>query len=191
MWILLDNYDSFTHILHHYLMALHEPIIIVKNDEYLLHEFIALDPECIILGPGPKRPEDAGILMEVVEEYLGKIPLLGVCLGHQALGTYLGGSLEKAIYPMHGKTSSLTLASKDTYWSVLENLEVMRYHSLIIKNLEQINSVEVLAYAKDDQALMLFKSEVNKCFGIQFHPESIGTKDGAHILDLWFKWAFK
>lgn len=192
MWLLIDNYDSFTYILHHYLCMLHPQVEVVKNDAITIAEITNLNPECIILSPGPQRPLNAGITMQVVAHFIGKIPILGVCLGHQALGEYLGAQLVKADFPMHGKSSVIQLTDKASHLLALpKQMEIMRYHSLILKNYESIHEFEPLAFANDDGALMMFCSTQYKCFGIQFHPESIGTKDGLYILKAWQQWMFQ
>jgi anthranilate synthase component 2 len=190
MWVLIDNYDSFTHILCHYLKSLHEDILVVKNDEISVLELTQLAPQVVILSPGPQRPQNAGITMQVIEAFIGKIPILGVCLGHQALGEYLGAHLVHAQYPMHGKQSTIRLIEASNILGLPPEMEVMRYHSLVLEQYEKIIDITPLALAADDASLMMFYSNRFRCFGIQFHPESVGTPKGMEILKCWQEWAF-
>lgn len=191
MWVLIDNYDSFTYMLHHYLLQLHRDILVIKNDAITISELVEINPSCIIISPGPKRPVDAGIIMDLIAHFIGKIPILGICLGHQALGEYLGAKLIKASAPVHGKTSIVKMKNNFTGFEDLNEFVVMRYHSLILSEYEKIDGFEALGYTVDDDALMLFKHGQLKCFGMQFHPESIGTPKGIELLTAWYVWAFK
>lgn len=190
MWVLIDNYDSFTYILHHYLLQLHDDIKVYKNDEVTSRQLKEMQPEAIVISPGPGKPAEAGVTMEAIEQFIGVVPILGVCLGHQALGEYLGAKLAYAQYPMHGKQSSVEMAVEAKTFGLTEEMTVMRYHSLVLTDFEGLNQLTPLGYATDDGSLMLFCSPAYKCFGIQFHPESIGTTEGMQLLEKWYRWAF-
>lgn len=183
MWILIDNYDSFTHILGHYLLELGADIRIYRNDEINIQQIRQLNPQRIIISPGPETPVKAGICMDVLQAFHQLKPILGICLGHQAIGTYFGAELVHAPYPMHGKTSIVTHNHHPIFSSIPNTFEVMRYHSLIVKNLPQ--SLNLLAKANDDQSIMALAHQKFPCVGIQFHPESVGTFHGKQILKNW------
>lgn len=190
MWVLIDNYDSFTHILLHYLQQLHKNIRVYKNDEITVSDLALLQPAAIIISPGPGRPSDAGITMDMIHRFIGKIPILGICLGHQALGEYLGARLVHATFPMHGKQSRISFFSGTGVFRFVSPATVMRYHSLVLEDYEGMEGFVPLAYADDDQALMMFFHPLYKCWGIQFHPESVGTEQGITYLRIWYRWAF-
>ena len=185
MWILIDNYDSFTHILHHYLLQLHPNVLVFRNDAITLDELIALNPERIILSPGPQTPLEAGITNEVVRHFVPKIPILGICLGHQALGVYFGAKLNKANRPVHGSTSTIIHNHDILFNGISKHFEAMRYHSLIIEDFDNTDIVP-LAFSEDEE-LMVFKHRIYPATGIQFHPESILTKNGAQLLYNWME----
>jgi anthranilate synthase/aminodeoxychorismate synthase-like glutamine amidotransferase len=182
MWALLDNYDSFTYILHHYLLQLHKEVIVFKNDAIEVSDLIRLKPKRLIVSPGPKRPQDAGITMEAIRQLHDKIPILGVCLGHQALGQFFGAELVKG-HPMHGKTSTLHHQQKDFFANIPSCIQVMRYHSLVLQNWENTGIVP-LAFS-DTMELMAFCHPVFPCVGLQFHPESVLTEFGFEMLENW------
>lgn len=186
MWALIDNYDSFTYILHHYLLQLGNECMVHRNDEITLEELIALNPSRLIISPGPETPLQAGITMQAVAHFADKIPVLGVCLGHQALGMHFGAQLVHAPYPMHGKNSSVTHTSHPLFGGISNPFTVMRYHSLAINHLNG-TGLQSIAVADDDGAIMALAHETLPCIGIQFHPESIGTPDGLQILKNWAK----
>lgn len=188
MWILIDNYDSFTHILGHYLLELGADIRIFRNDEISIQQIKQLNPQRIIISPGPETPVKAGICMDVIHEFHQQIPILGICLGHQAIGTYFGAELLHAPFPMHGKTSLITHNYHQLFSSIPTTFEVMRYHSLIVKNLPQ--SLAEIAISNDDQSIMALAHKIFPSIGIQFHPESIGTFHGKQILKNWADWIF-
>lgn len=184
MWLLIDNYDSFSHMLLDYLCQIHETVVCIQNDTHNLPEIIALQPERIILSPGPKDPNHAGITMEVIAHFHDKIPILGVCLGHQALAQFLGAKVQRAVYPMHGKTSIIKHSQKGIFVDMPTTIEVMRYHSLVVENVEQ-TGIEPWAYAMDDNSLMAFGHQKYPIVGLQFHPESALTPDGLALLKSW------
>jgi len=185
MWILIDNYDSFSHILWHYLLAVHEEVQVVRNDALPLATIIEMQPERIILSPGPCTPQESGLTMPVVEYFFDKIPLLGICLGHQALGMFYGGKLCHAQAPVHGKTSIIHQTSPHPLFKdIPDSFEVMRYHSLIIETTGN-EALLPLAFSEKDQALMAFTHKQYPSIGIQFHPESVMTAHGMQMIQNW------
>ncbi len=184
MWILLDNYDSFTYILHDYLLQTGHECKVYRNDELTVAELAALDPERLIISPGPETPLQAGITLEVIKYFHDKIPILGVCLGHQALGMFFGGELVHIPYPMHGKMSEVVHNRHELFNNIESPCTVMRYHSLAIEGLEN-TGLKVIASSNDDNVVMAVAHEQFPCIGIQFHPESIGTDTGLQMLRNW------
>lgn len=185
MYLLIDNYDSFTYILRDYILQLGEECIVCKNDEISVEEIKQLNPSRIIISPGPETPLQAGICMEVIDTFHQMIPILGICLGHQALGMYFGAKLVHAPYPMHGKTSPVIHQPHPIFENIASPFEVMRYHSLVIENLSAC--LKNIAVSTDDHCNMAIAHESYPCIGVQFHPESIGTKEGLQLLKNWQK----
>ncbi|MBA3829711.1 MAG: aminodeoxychorismate/anthranilate synthase component II [Taibaiella sp.] len=183
MWVLIDNYDSFTYILHHYLLLTGNECTVYHNDELSISQLSALDPERIIISPGPETPLQAGISMGVVKHFHKRIPILGVCLGHQAIGMHFGAKLAHAAYPMHGKTSSMYHAGHPLFTGIASPFTAMRYHSLIIEHLEG-TGLSSIAHT-DDGTIMAVAHQQYPCIGIQFHPESILTGCGQQMLNNW------
>lgn len=183
MWVLLDNYDSFTYILHHYLLQTGNDCAVYRNDELTVQQLIDINPSRIIISPGPETPLQAGICMDVIAHFHDKIPILGVCLGHQALGMYFGAKLAHAKEPMHGKTSEVTHNGHKLFDGISSPFTVMRYHSLVIDETERTD-LQPIAHTTDG-TLMAFTHEKFPCTGIQFHPESVGTADGLRLLKNW------
>ncbi|MDZ5473752.1 aminodeoxychorismate/anthranilate synthase component II [Bacillus sp. 31A1R] len=182
MILLIDNYDSFTYNLYQYLGQLGKEVMVKRNDEITLSEIENLKPEAIVLSPGPGRPENAGICIEVIRTFYRTIPILGICLGHQAIGYCLGGKIEKAEKIMHGKVSKLTHSGSNLFQYLSQPLDVMRYHSLVIKKGTLPGAIKVTAKSMDDQEIMAIKHEKYPLYGLQFHPESVGTTTGLQIL---------
>jgi anthranilate synthase/aminodeoxychorismate synthase-like glutamine amidotransferase len=185
MWILIDNYDSFTHILHHYLLQLNTDVRVLRNDAVSLEEVITLAPERIIISPGPQTPLEAGITSDIITYFVSKIPILGICLGHQALGMYFGARLNKALQPVHGNTASIFHNQDELFKDIPQSFLAMRYHSLIIDNYSNTDIVP-LAFT-DEHELMAFKHKIYPATGIQFHPESILTEFGLQLLQNWHR----
>jgi anthranilate synthase component II len=185
--LLIDNYDSFTYNLYDYLSQLGAVCRLVRNDETDLKTLCqyAEQADALVLSPGPKRPENAGLLMQLVAEIWNKKPILGVCLGHQALCEYFGARLCYAKQQMHGKTSYLQHNQKGIFEHLSEQLQVMRYHSLIIEDLPEC--LEATAYSLDTQELMAFQHKNLPLVGVQFHPESIESPEGLKMLSNWLK----
>lgn len=184
MWILLDNYDSFTYILHDYLLQTKHECKVYSNDELTVEELAALNPERLIISPGPETPLQAGITLEAIKYFHDKIPILGVCLGHQALGMFFGAQLMHIPYPMHGKTSLVQHNNHPLFKNIASPCTVMRYHSLGIEELES-TGLQTIATSTDDNIIMAIAHERYPCIGIQFHPESIGTDTGLQMLRNW------
>ncbi len=186
MWILLDNYDSFTWILHHYLLLTGNECTVLRNDEVTVEELEAMRPERLIISPGPETPLQAGICMEAIACFHDRIPVLGVCLGHQALGMYFGAKLVHAPYPMHGKVSEVTHDGSSLFNDIPSPFNVMRYHSLVLENLEN-TGLTATARTTDDSTIAAIQHKIYPCTGIQFHPESVGTEYGQQLLNNWAK----
>jgi anthranilate synthase/aminodeoxychorismate synthase-like glutamine amidotransferase len=186
MWVLIDNYDSFTYILHDYLLQAAPGVDcpVYRNDEITIDKLKELSPQRIIISPGPETPLQAGITIKLIEEFHTSTPILGICLGHQALGMYFGGELVHAPYPMHGKTSEMTHTGHSLFKDIASPFTAMRYHSLSVEKLEG-TELEPLAWSTDDSTIMALVHKRFPCVGIQFHPESIGTDEGLHILRNW------
>ncbi|RYD52855.1 MAG: aminodeoxychorismate/anthranilate synthase component II [Sphingobacteriales bacterium] len=189
MWILLDNRDSFTHILHHsLLLAGADDCQVVSSHEISVEGLIALNPERLIISPGPETPHQAGITMAALAHFVEKIPVLGICLGHQAIGLHFGAQLVKAPTPMHGFKSWVRPEQPHPLFEGLPHpFEVMRYHSLALEGLSGTGLIP-MAYTTDDHSLQVMVHETFPCTGIQFHPESIGTPQGLQLLQNWVRW---
>lgn len=184
MILLFDNYDSFTYNLYQYLGDITTDIKVVRNDEYTPEELIAMNPSHIILSPGPKRPDEAGCMEELIRKAAGKIPILGICLGHQGIGEVYGGKVVLAPYMAHGKTSEVTIDTKNCplFRGLPERITVGRYHSLVVEP-DSYSDELVAAAATDDHILMALAHREYPLYGIQFHPESILTPEGHKILE--------
>lgn len=187
MILLIDNYDSFTFNLFQYLGELGEEIKVVRNDQLTLQDIEQLNPEAIVLSPGPGKPENAGICVDVIKHFYQKLPILGICLGHQAIGYAFGATVEKAQKIMHGKVSNLKHTGEDLFEYLPQPVEVMRYHSLIIKGGTLPEDFKVLAKSMDDHEIMAIKHAYFPLYGLQFHPESIGTAVGKQLLKNFLK----
>lgn len=183
MILLIDNYDSFTFNLYQYLGELGQEIKVIRNDQITVEEIEKLDPDAIVLSPGPGRPEQAGVIVEVIQQFYRKLPILGICLGHQAIGYAFGAKIEKAKKIMHGKVSNLKHNGSQLFQYMPQPISIMRYHSLIIQSGTLPGSFKVLARSMDDNEIMAIKHEDYSLYGLQFHPESVGTDLGKRILE--------
>jgi anthranilate synthase/aminodeoxychorismate synthase-like glutamine amidotransferase len=183
MILLLDNYDSFTYNLYDYFCRLQAEVRVITNDHYKLPEIVAMQPSALVISPGPGRPVDSGITMELVEYFHNKLPILGICLGHQALGEFFGAGLVKSPYPMHGKTSMVNHNGDVVFKGIPAQFEVMRYHSLELENLEG-KYLQTIA-STSEGTIMAMKHHTLPLYGLQFHPESILTPDGLKLLENW------
>jgi len=182
MVFVLDNYDSFTYNLVQYLGELGADVTVRRNDEVTVDEIIALEPERIVLSPGPGRPEDAGVMMDVIRRMGEKTPIFGVCLGHQAIGAVFGGSVVRASAPMHGKTSTITHNSRGVFTGLTAPFDASRYHSLVVSEAGFPGELEITARTQDEGVIMGLRHRTWPVHGVQFHPESILTGEGRRIL---------
>ncbi|MDP4086391.1 MAG: aminodeoxychorismate/anthranilate synthase component II [Bacillota bacterium] len=182
MILLIDNFDSFTFNLYQYLGELGMEVKVVRNNQVTFKDIEELNPTAIILSPGPGKPEDAGICVEVVQRFYKAIPILGICLGHQAIGYAFGAKISQANNIKHGKTSMITHKGNDIFEYLSNPLEVMRYHSLSINIVNFPKDLEVTAKSMEDREIMAIQHRIYPVFGLQFHPESIGTPMGKQML---------
>jgi len=184
MLLVIDNYDSFTFNLVQYFGELGAEPQVVRNDTITLDEIAALAPRAIVLGPGPGTPRDAGVTIPVIERFGATIPMLGVCLGHQAIGEAYGGTVIRAPRGvMHGKTSPIKHDGTGLFDGIAAPVEVMRYHSLVVRHSDLPAALEVTATALDDPTeIHALRHRTHPVVGVQFHPESIGTADGRRML---------
>ncbi len=182
MVIVIDNYDSFTYNLVQYLGELGAEIRVVRNDAMTVGEVAAAQPDRIVISPGPGRPEQAGITMSVIRELGGRMPLLGVCLGHQAIGAVFGARVVRAAAPMHGKTSTIEHDGIGVFRGIDGPFVASRYHSLIVADADLPPELEVSARTRDDGTIMGLRHRTRPIHGVQFHPESILTGEGRRIL---------
>jgi len=183
MWVLIDNYDSFTWILQHYLLQTGNECLVFRNDEITVNELEQLSPDRLIISPGPETPLQAGITMQAIERFCDRIPILGVCLGHQALGMHFGAVLKHAGYPMHGKVSAITHRQHPLFNNIPTTCNVMRYHSLVIDRLGG-TGLDCIAETEDGTVMAAAHTHL-PCVGVQFHPESVGTEYGLKLLQNW------
>ena len=182
MTLLIDNYDSFTWNLAHRLGELGAPVKVVRNDAMSVDEIDRLAPDRLVISPGPGRPETAGISVDALRRFTGRIPILGVCLGHQALAVAFGGRVERAAVPMHGKTSIIAHEGTHLFAGLGGQLEAGRYHSLVIPPDGLPTAFVRSAWAVSDGTVMGVRHERLPVFGVQFHPESVLTPVGQRLL---------
>ncbi len=182
MVLVIDNYDSFTYNLVQYLGELGATLQVRRNDEVTVEEVVALRPEKILISPGPGRPESAGVSLEVRRRLGAGTPILGVCLGHQAIGMAYGGTVCRADAPMHGKISTIEHDGKGVFAGITAPFEAGRYHSLMIAADDVPADLEVAARTKEDGTIMAVRHRTHPVHGVQFHPESVLTNEGRRIL---------
>jgi anthranilate synthase/aminodeoxychorismate synthase-like glutamine amidotransferase len=183
MLFVIDNYDSFTYNLVQYFGELKAQLKVFRNDAITISQIKKLKPQHIVISPGPGRPEDAGISVELIKEFSGKVPILGVCLGHQAIGYAYGGKIVHAKRLMHGKTSLIKHDGKDIFRGVENPFQATRYHSLVVDAKTLPGDLKVTAWTKDkDREIMGLRHKIFPVWGVQFHPESILTASGKDIL---------
>ncbi len=181
MILVIDNYDSFTYNLVQYLGELGAELQTYRNDKITIDEIKKLNPEKILISPGPGYPKDAGISIPLVKEFAGKVPILGVCLGHQAIGEAFGGHIVQAKRFMHGKTSQIHHDGKTIFKGLPDPFTATRYHSLLVEKASLPDCLEISAWTDQDEIMGLRHKEY-KVEGIQFHPESILTTEGKKLL---------
>nr|YP_009391985.1 Anthranilate synthase component II [Periphykon beckeri]ARW60333.1 Anthranilate synthase component II [Periphykon beckeri] len=182
MVIIIDNYDSFTQNLAQHIGALGYKIKIARNDELSIQDIDQLNPTHIILSPGPGRPEDSKICLKIIHYYSNKIPILGICLGHQAIGYINGGIIQKLSQPMHGKVSTIIHNQKDIFKDIKTSFSASRYHSLIIDSKKVPQNLEITAWTRDGIIMGCRHRIYRQLRGIQFHPESLWTNEGKTII---------
>ncbi|MBF0122246.1 MAG: aminodeoxychorismate/anthranilate synthase component II [Candidatus Omnitrophica bacterium] len=183
MILMIDNYDSFTYNIVQYFGELGAKVKVYRNDAITVDQIKALNPGRIVVSPGPSNPEHAGISVDVIREFAGKISILGVCLGHQAIGYAFGGKIVRAKNLMHGKTSRIKHDEKGLFTGLSNPFVATRYHSLVIDKATCPDCFEVTAVSEDDGEIMGICHKTQPIWGVQFHPESILTKEGKKILD--------
>lgn len=179
--LVIDNYDSFTYNLVHFLGELGADIIVRRNDKITLDEIAAMGPEAIVLSPGPCTPNEAGICLSVIDRFKADIPMLGVCLGHQAMGQALGGEVIRAPSLFHGKTSRINHNGKGIFRGLNAGFEATRYHSLIV-SLDTLPDIFEVTATTDDGLIMGMQHKSLPLHGVQFHPESIASENGHALL---------
>ncbi len=191
MLLMIDNYDSFTYNVVQYLGELGADVKVIRNDELSIAEIEALNPERIVVSPGPCTPHEAGVSLEVIRHFGGKLPILGVCLGHQSIGQAFGGDVVRARQVMHGKTSPVVHEGKGVFAGLNQPLVVTRYHSLVVKLDTLPECLEVTAWtAHEDGAvdeIMGLRHKTLNIEGVQFHPESILTEQGHELFANFLK----
>ena len=181
MLLVIDNYDSFTYNLVQYLGELGQDVRVVRNDEIAAAAIAVLAPTHIVISPGPCTPNEAGISLEVIKTYAGKIPILGVCLGHQSIGQAFGGKIVRAMRVMHGKTSQMHHDGKGVFTGLPNPFEATRYHSLLIERASVPDCLDVTART-DENEIMAVRHKTLPVEGVQFHPESFLTTSGKDLL---------
>ena len=188
MLLLVDNYDSFTYNLFHYLGELGEEVVVKRNDQITVQDALALNPQSIVLSPGPCDPDRAGICLPLINAATGRVPILGVCLGHQAIGQAYGGKVVRAPLPMHGKLSAIHHTGKSVFRGLEDGFPATRYHSLVIDRATLPASLEITAET-DDGIIMGVMHKTQPVHGVQFHPESIASAHGHALLQNFLRLA--
>ena len=188
MLLLIDNYDSFTYNLFHYLGQLGAEVVVKRNDELTAAEALAMRPEAIVLSPGPCTPNEAGICLDLIKQNAGRVPMLGVCLGHQAIGQVYGGKIVRAPEPMHGKLSTIHHTGKSVFRGLNNDFQATRYHSLTIAP-ESMPSVLEVTATSEDGVIQGVMHKTLPIHGVQFHPESIASENGHALLQNFLKLA--
>lgn len=179
---MIDNFDSFTYNLVQYLEILNEKVLVKKNNETTIDEIFLLNPEIIVLSPGPGNPKNAGITLDVIDKFKGKIPILGICLGHQAIGQYFGGDIIKGLKPYHGKISKINHKNLGVFKGLKTPLNVTRYHSLLIKS-STLPKELIITAETELKEIMGVRHKKYIIEGVQFHPEAILTECGLELLN--------
>ncbi|WP_291634485.1 aminodeoxychorismate/anthranilate synthase component II [Clostridium sp.] len=181
MILIIDNYDSFTYNLYQYVGEVYSNVKVIRNDEFTIEELKGLPLKGIIISPGPGRPENAGLCIEVIKAFENIIPIMGICLGHQAIGHAYGANVISAPEIKHGKTSIIKHNGKDLFKDIKVNLKIMRYHSLIVER-DTLPEVLSITAETEDGIIMGIKHKDFQIYGLQFHPESIFTEEGKMII---------
>jgi anthranilate synthase component 2 len=181
MLLLIDNHDSFTYNLFQYFRMLGTEVDVVANDKISVGDIERIGPSCLVISPGPGRPENAGVTISAIQKFSGQLPILGVCLGHQAIAAAFGGEVVHAKRLMHGKVSTITADGKSLYTGISSSFQAMRYHSLAVAQASLPECLEVTAFSEDGEVMGIRHRE-HATEGVQFHPESIMTPVGKRIL---------
>lgn len=186
MLLMIDNYDSFTYNIVQYFGQLGEDVCVHRNDRITIDEIEALQPERLVISPGPCSPEEAGISVAAIKHFAGKIPILGVCLGHQAIGAAFGGNVVRSVSLMHGKTSPIYHNDKELFTGLPNPFQATRYHSLVVDRPTLPDCLEVTAWVENNEIMGLRHKDL-PIWGVQFHPESILTESGMDLLKNFLK----
>ncbi len=185
---MIDNYDSFTYNIVQYCLELGADLKVIRNDEMDVKAIEKLNPEKIIISPGPATPNEAGVSLDTIDYFKGKKPILGICLGHQSIAQSFGGEIVRAKNLMHGKTSQIEVVRPTTVFKELpEEFTATRYHSLVVNKENLPDIIKPTAYSKDDQEIMALEIDGYAIYGIQFHPESIMSEYGHEMIDNFLK----
>lgn len=188
MILMIDNYDSFTYNIVQYCLELGADLKVIRNDELTVEEIDKLNPEKIILSPGPATPDDAGVCLDVIKYFQDKTPIFGICLGHQSIAQAFGGEVIRAKNMMHGKTSKIKVCSKTPIFKGLpEEFTETRYHSLSVKEETLPDCIKITSRSLDDNEIMSLEIKDKKIYGVQFHPESIMSEYGYEMIDNFLK----
>ena len=188
MILMIDNYDSFTYNIVQYCLELGADLKVIRNDELTIDEIKELNPQKIIISPGPATPDDAGICLEVIEKFSDTTPLLGICLGHQSIAQVFGGEVIRAPKMMHGKTSKIEVICEDILFNNLpKEMTETRYHSLTVNKDNLPKNIIVTSKSLDDDEIMSLKIKDKDVYGVQFHPESVMSEYGHEIIDNFLK----
>ncbi|MGD2170158.1 MAG: aminodeoxychorismate/anthranilate synthase component II [Chlamydiota bacterium] len=182
MILFIDNFDSFTYNLVQAFLLLNYDVQVFRNSQISIGKCLKMTPTCIVIGPGPKKPKDAGSSKEIISYFAGKIPILGICLGHQAIAEVFGGTIVKAPQVMHGKLSAMKHNKSFLFKGLDQEITMMRYHSLVVDKYSLPDCFEVTCQSLDDMQIMALSHKTLAIHGIQFHPESFLSKDGLQIL---------
>lgn len=187
MLLLIDNYDSFTYNLVQYFAALGQQVMVRRNDDISVAQIQALAPRYLVISPGPKAPDDAGISLQAIEQFAGKLPILGVCLGHQAIAQVFGAKVVRARQVMHGKNSLIQHNNSSVFYALANPLDVTRYHSLVVQQHSLPAELEMTAWTCDGQGqpdeVMGIRHRSLPIHGVQFHPEAILSQQGRQLLN--------